>query len=116
MASEKLDDRIPLRLVEQAGDVRAAVLIDAAGNLVGSSEPDRERARRLATLAADLVATADSAADGPVEQIEAHPEGGSVYAVRDSRHVLACVARRQALASLTLYDLRMALQEHGTAA
>lgn len=116
MASETLDDRIPQRLVEQAADVRSAVLIDAAGNLVGASESDRDRARKLATLAADLVSAADAVTDGPVEQIEAHPEGGSVYAVRDSRHVLACVARRQALSSLTLYDLRMALQGIGTAA
>jgi predicted regulator of Ras-like GTPase activity (Roadblock/LC7/MglB family) len=111
MASEKPDSRVPERLVEQSADVRSAVLIDAAGNLVGASEPDRERARRLAELAAELVATADSAADGPVEEIEAHTERGSVFAVRDTEHALACVARRQALPALALYDLRQAL--HG---
>ena len=115
MASEKPDSRIPERLVEQSADVRSAVLIDAAGNLVGASEPDRERARRLAELTAELVATVDGATDGPVEQLEAHADGGSVYAVRDERHVLACVARRQALPSLALYDLRMALAGNGTA-
>jgi predicted regulator of Ras-like GTPase activity (Roadblock/LC7/MglB family) len=109
MASEKLDSRVPERLVEQSADVRSAVLIDAAGNLIGASEPASERARRLAELAAQLVATADSAVNGPVEQIEAHTEGGSVYAMRDARQILACVARRQALPSLVLYDLRRAL-------
>jgi predicted regulator of Ras-like GTPase activity (Roadblock/LC7/MglB family) len=109
MASDKLDSRVPERLVEQSADVRSAVLIDAAGNLIGASEPESERARRLAELAAELIGTADSAVNGPVEQIEAHTEGGSVYAMRDSRQAIACVARRQALPSLVLYDLRQAL-------
>ena len=37
--------------------------------------------------------------------------GGSVFAVRDASHTLACVARRTALPALVLYDLQHVLNE-----
>lgn len=97
------------RLVDTSADVQTALLLDAAGAQIESSDPDGERGRELAELARRLVETADAAADGPVEQIEVQAAGGSAFAVRSPRHVLACVTRRGALPALVLYDMRHAL-------
>lgn len=99
----------PRRLVECSADVRFAVLVDSAGNLVAASDEDRPRARRLAELTRELIEAADAAAPEPTEQIEARVEGGAVFAVRTPRHTLACVARRLALPALILYDLRQTI-------
>jgi len=111
-----LADSAPSRLVEMSTDVRAAVLLDPAGGLIAASDPDADRARRLAELAHDLVLAADSAAATPTEQIEAQVDGGAVFAVRSARHTFACVVRRLALPALILYDLRQTLLEVEAAA
>jgi len=98
----------PERLVEMSADVRAAVLVDPAGGLLSASGTDRARARRMAGLAHDLLAAAD-AASGPNEHVEALTGAGAVFAVRDARHILACVTRRLALPALVLYDMRQTL-------
>lgn len=98
----------PGHLVEMSADVRAAVLVDPAGGLVAASGTDRARARRLAGFAHDLVATADGAG-GPNEHVEAQTGSGAVFAVRNARYTLACVARRVALPALVLYDMRQTL-------
>lgn len=100
------------RLVDNSADVRAAVLLDAAGAPLAASDSDGARARELSELARRLVEHADAAVDGPVEQVEVQAAGGSAFAVRSPRHVLACVTRRAALPALVLYDLRRALLEH----
>ena len=97
--------------MERSADVRSAVLVDSAGNLVAASERDRSRARQHAELVRQLIEAADAAAPEPTEQIEARVDGGTVFAVRSPRHTLACVARRLALPALVLYDLRQALLE-----
>ena len=99
------------RLVDTSTDVLAAVVLDAAGSLVAGSEDDSRRARELADLTRQLVERADVASDRPAEQIEVQALGGSVFAVRSPRHVLACVTRRTALPALVLYDLRHSLLE-----
>lgn len=100
---------LPRRLVERAGDLRCAVLVDSAGNLFAASDDDRARARRLAELTRELIEAADAAASEPTEQIEVRVEGGGVFAVRSASHTLACVTRRLALPALVLYDLRQAM-------
>ena len=102
----------PARLVEMSGDVRAAVMADPAGGLVGvSSGLDGAPGRELAGLAADLFTAADRALGDPAQQVEAQVAGGSVYAVRSAARMLACVARRTALPALVLYDLQAILDE-----
>jgi hypothetical protein len=99
------------RLVDSSTDVIAAVILDAAGGLVDASGVEQGRVRELADLTRRLVERADSVSAEPVEQIEVQASGGAVFAVRDARHVLACVTRRAALPALVLYDLRHALGE-----
>ena len=99
----------PQRLVDSSEDVRAAVLLDPAGNLVAASGDDRAGSRRLAELAHEMVVTADAAVAEPTEQIEAQTGAGAVFVARDARYALACVVRRLGLPALILYDLRQTL-------
>jgi hypothetical protein len=98
-------------LVDRSPDLFAAVLLDAAGNVVEASGGDSGQGRELGDLARQLVERADAASDAPVEQIEVQVAGGSVFAVRGPRHVLACVTRRTALPALVLFDLGHAVRE-----
>jgi hypothetical protein len=93
-----------------SADARAAVVLDADGELAGAS--GTPRGPELAELAAELVEAVDAAAPaGSPEQMEAQVEGGAVYLVRRPRWTLAAVARRSALSSLMFYDVRAVLLE-----
>lgn len=102
---------VAARLVERSTDVLAAVVLDAAGGMVDTAGVEPDSARDVAELARRLVERADSVSRDPVEQLEVQTAGGAVFAVRDTRHVLACVTQRSALPALVLYDLRHALGE-----
>ena len=108
-------ERTAERLCELSSDARAAVLVDAAGSLAGAGQLDPERAGALGDLARSLFEAVDRSPrpEGvdPPEQVEAQVEGGAVYASRTPRWTLAVVARRAALSSLMLYDLRSVLAE-----
>lgn len=103
------------RLCELSADARSAVLLDAAGTLAASSESDRERARELGELGRELFETVDRATRDwdaePPQQVEAQVPGGAVFASRTPRWTLVVVARRAALSSLMLWDLRAVLGE-----
>jgi predicted regulator of Ras-like GTPase activity (Roadblock/LC7/MglB family) len=105
----------PKRICELSSDARAAVLLDAAGSPAASSVKDRKRARALAELTRELFETVDRATrdwePDPPEQIEVQVPGGAVFASRTPRWTLAVVARRAALSSLMLWDLRAVLDE-----
>jgi hypothetical protein len=115
MAGTLTPERTAARVCELSSDVRAAVLLDAAGALAGSSESDARRGRVLADLARSLFETVDRSTrdwdSDPAEQIEVQVPGGAVFASRTPRWTLAVVARRSALSSLMLYDLRAVLDE-----
>ena len=100
------------RACELARDARAAVVLDKAGKLAGSSESDRERSEELGELTRELVEALDDAAPGEQpEQFEAQVDNGAVYLVRRPDWTIAVVARRKALSSLMFYDLRAVLSE-----
>ena len=113
MAAETLSPAAtPQRLIKLSADARSAILLDAAGGLAAASESDSERAEELAKLARGLFEAVDSGHSGePAEQLEAQVPGGAVFASRTPRWTLVVVARRQALPSLMLYDLRAVLGE-----
>jgi hypothetical protein len=98
---------VPERLVELSTDARAAVLIDASGEAraaSGAADPEE-----LADCARELLRAVDRAADDPPSELEAQVTGGSVFAVRNHGFTLVTVARRSALASLMLTDMRTLL-------
>ena len=113
MAGTLTPERTAQRLCELSADARAAVLLDAAGALAGAHGVDD--GDELAGLVRDLFEAVDRAnrdiPGGPPEQVEAQVEGGAVYASRTPRWTLAVVARRNALSSLMLMDLRAVLGE-----
>jgi len=115
MAATLTPEGTPGRLLDLSADARAAVLLDAAGSPAGSSETEPGRAKALADLTRELFETVDRAtrdwdADPP-QQVEVQVTGGAVFASRTPRWTLAVVARRGALSSLMLWDLRAVLDE-----
>ena len=117
MAGTLTPERTAQRLCELSADARAAVLLDAAGAPAAVHGVPAGRANELAELARELFEAVDDArvAGGPPEQVEVQVDGGAVYASRTPRWTLAVVARRAALSSLMLMDLRAVLGEleHG---
>jgi hypothetical protein len=115
MADTLTPDGAADSLCELSGDVRAAVLLDAAGSLAGAGGDGSEHARGLAELARQLFEEVDRATRDwdvePPEQVEVQVAGGAVFASRTPRWTLAAVAKRGALSSLMLYDLRAVLGE-----
>jgi hypothetical protein len=115
MADTLTPERAAERLSELSTDVRAAVLLDAAGSLASATGEDRARARTLGELARRLFEEVDRATRDwdtePPEQVEVQTPGGAVFASRTPRWTIAAVAKRGALSSLMLYDLRALLGE-----
>jgi hypothetical protein len=114
MADTLTPERAAERLRGLSADVRAAVLLDAAGSLAGASDDDNS-APALGELARRLFEEVDRATRDwdaePAEQVEVQVPGGAVFGSRTPRWTLVAVARRGALASLMLYDLRAVLRE-----
>jgi predicted regulator of Ras-like GTPase activity (Roadblock/LC7/MglB family) len=115
MAPALTAGRTAERLCDLSSDVRAAVLLDAAGAAVAVHGIPKSASRELADLARGLFETVDRAhrdlPGGPPEQVELQVDRGTVYASRTTRWTLAAVARRTALSSLALMDLRAVLGE-----
>jgi hypothetical protein len=108
-------ERAAERLRGLSADVRAAVLLDAAGALAGVSDDDHDRGAALGELGRRLFEEIDRATRDwdtePAEQVEVQVPGGAVFGSRTPRWTLVAVARRGALSSLMLYDLRAVLGE-----
>lgn len=115
MAPALTPKRTAERLCELSADVRAAVLLDAAGTPAGVHGVAKADSRELAELARELFEAVDRAhrdlPGGPPEQVEIQVDRGTVFASRTPRWTLAAVARRTALSSLMLMDLRAVLGE-----
>jgi predicted regulator of Ras-like GTPase activity (Roadblock/LC7/MglB family) len=115
MADTLTPERAAERLRGLNADVRAALLLDAAGALAGASDADHDSAPALGELARRLFEEVDRATRDwdtePAEQVEVQVPGGAVFASRTPRWTLVAVAKRGALASLMLYDLRAVLRE-----
>jgi predicted regulator of Ras-like GTPase activity (Roadblock/LC7/MglB family) len=115
MAGTLTPERTARRLCELSADARAAVLLDAAGAPVGFHAVTNARSGDFAQLARTIFEAVDRAhrdmPGGPPEQVEIQVDGGTVYGSRTPRWMLAVVARRAALSSLMLMDLRAVLGE-----
>ncbi len=96
MTADLTPDQALARLGELSSAVRAAVILDAAGNLLAGRE-------ELGQDAAALLRATEAAA------IEVADERGALYAVRSGGHAIVALTARPALAALMLYDLRAVL-------
>jgi hypothetical protein len=115
MAATLTPERTARRLCELSADARAAVLLDAAGAPAGYHGVSPGRSGDLAQLARTMFEAVDRAhrdmPGGPPEQVEIQVDGGTVFGSRTPHWMLAVVARRAALSSLMLMDLRAVLGE-----
>jgi hypothetical protein len=94
-------------LTEMSPDLRGAAILDSGGSvLAATDEPQRWGDDALA-----LFEVADRASGEPVEQIHVGTEQGEVFAIRHAGLLAVAVTERFALASLTLFDLRMLLRD-----
>lgn len=106
-------------LGELSSEVRAALLLDASGELAAHTVEEPERGMRLGALVRELFERADAASEGPgapVAQVEVTTLEGAVFALRvappnggSAGWTIAVVAERLALPSLMFYDLRHVL-------
>jgi hypothetical protein len=115
MAGTLTPERTARRLCELSADARGAVLLDAAGTPAGFHGVASAHSGDFAQLARTMFEAVDRAhrdmPGGPPEQVEIQVDRGTVYASRTPRWTLAVVARRTALSSLMLMDLRAVLGE-----
>ena len=109
------------RLRDISSQVRAAVIFERGGQVVGSTLTDEERAKRVAEEAEQLLAEAEQQrgpTDGGDEfaQLEVALQGGSVFVVRDGNRLIAATTPPEPTVGLVFYDLKSCLRELETPA
>jgi predicted regulator of Ras-like GTPase activity (Roadblock/LC7/MglB family) len=101
-------------LTEVSSQIEAAVLIAADGSLRASTLAADGASDRLARAAHELARAAESAprqaGGGPLVQLEVATMAGSVFVVRDEKHVVAAVTTPQPTAGLVFFDLKSCLR------
>jgi predicted regulator of Ras-like GTPase activity (Roadblock/LC7/MglB family) len=102
-------------LTEISSQIEAACLLDAEGNLLGSTLPDEAAAARFAEASAALLREARNAGGGSEPaQLEASTLGGSVFLVLESDRVVAAVTKPEPTVGLVFYDLKSCLRAAAT--
>jgi predicted regulator of Ras-like GTPase activity (Roadblock/LC7/MglB family) len=103
------------RLREISSQVRAAVVFERGGKVVGSTLADDERAKRVAEEAEALLAEAEQQGDrtngGEFAQLEVALKTGSVFVVRDGDRLIAATTPPEPTVGLVFYDLKSCLRE-----
>ena len=103
-------------LTEISSQIEAAVLAGADGSVTASTFADEERGKAVAAAARELLQAAEEArsdgADRLVQLQVATPEG-SIFVVRDDKHVVAAVTGAEPTVGLVFYDLKTCLRLAG---
>lgn len=94
-------------LAELEPDLKAAAVIDADGQAVASTG----KAANWNRTASELLAALDGAGGKPVDSAHLATGEGEIFVVREGGLALIAVTARFVLASLTSFDLRMALRD-----
>jgi predicted regulator of Ras-like GTPase activity (Roadblock/LC7/MglB family) len=99
-------------LTEISAQIDAAVLAEADGKVIASTFREAHKGKELAGAAAELIAAAENRGDGGEElvQLQAVTPQGSVFVVRDERHVVAAVTGSKPTVGLVFYDLKTCLR------
>jgi predicted regulator of Ras-like GTPase activity (Roadblock/LC7/MglB family) len=99
-------------LTQLSSQVRRAVVLDAGGAVVGSTDDDPNVAETLARAARELVdAAAGLRASGDeVTRVEVELEEGAVFVLREGERTIAATTGPQPTAGLVAYDLRTCLK------
>src|SRR5438477_10601397 len=108
------------RLQEISSQVRAAVIFERGGKVVGATLADDQRAKQVAEEAEALLADAEQRrdrADGDeFAQLEVALQAGSVFIVRDGDRLIAATTPPEPTVGLVFYDLKSCLRDLETAA
>jgi predicted regulator of Ras-like GTPase activity (Roadblock/LC7/MglB family) len=104
------------RLRDISSQVRAAVIFERDGKIVGSTLADEERAKRVAQEAEALLADAErrrnqGEGSGEFAQLEVALNAGSVFIVRDADRLIAATTQPEPTVGLVFYDLKSCLRE-----
>ena len=101
-------------LTEISAQIQAAVLAEIDGKVVASTFREANKGKELAGAAAELVAAAGQArgesGDQQLVQLQAVTPQGSVFVVRDERHVVAAITGPKPTVGLVFYDLKTCLR------
>jgi len=108
------------RLREISSQVRAAVIFERGGKVVGSTFADDQRAKDVAEEAEALLTEAEQRRDAGGEaaefaQLEVALQGGSVFVVRDGDRLIAATTQPEPTVGLVFYDLKSCLRDLQTA-
>jgi predicted regulator of Ras-like GTPase activity (Roadblock/LC7/MglB family) len=109
------------RLREISSQVRAAVIFERGGKVVGSTFADDQRAKDVAEEAEALLTEAEQRRDAGDEtaefaQLEVALQGGSVFVVRDGDRLIAATTQPEPTVGLVFYDLKSCLRDLDTPA
>ena len=109
------------RLREISSQVRAAVIFERGGEVVGSTFADDQRAKDVAGEAEALLTEAEQRRDPGDEaaefaQLEVALQGGSVFVVRDGDRLIAATTQPEPTVGLVFYDLKSCLRDLDTPA
>jgi predicted regulator of Ras-like GTPase activity (Roadblock/LC7/MglB family) len=109
------------RLREISSQVRAALLLERGGKVVGSTFADDLRAKDVAAEAEALLTEAEQRRDAGDEaaefaQLEVALQGGSVFVVRDGDRLIAATTQPEPTVGLVFYDLKSCLRDLDTPA
>ena len=101
------------RLQEISSQVRAAVIFERGGKVVGATLADDQRAKQVAEEAEALLADAEQRRDRADEfaQLEVALQAGSVFIVRDGDRLIAATTPPEPTVGLVFYDLKSCLRE-----
>jgi predicted regulator of Ras-like GTPase activity (Roadblock/LC7/MglB family) len=101
-------------LTEISAQIEAAVLAGHDGSVVASTVEDDAKAGALAERALELLAAAGEVRSEqgaePLVQVEAATRDGSVFVVKDERHIVAAVTKPRPTVGLVFYDLKTCLR------
>jgi len=89
--------------------IEAAVIADHSGVVHACSPDDAATGDLLARLALEIWEAADSSRRDALTQVELSTAQGSVFVVRDPRHVLLATTAPDPTVGLVFYDLKSAL-------
>src|SRR5437763_13830001 len=104
------------RLREISSQVRAAVIFERGGKIVGSTLADEQRAKEVAGEAEALLTEAEQrreAADetGEFAQLEVALQAGSVFVVRDGDRLISATTQPVPTVCLVFYALKSLLRD-----
>ena len=104
--------RVLENLAELEPDLKAAAVIGPDGVVRASTG----KAANWDRSAIELLAALDEAGDRPVDSAHLATDEAEIFVVREGGQALVAVTARFVLASLTGFDLRMALRDLSTGA